>query len=138
MAESFEYSVFDVIPGNIELGRKITFLRGRKNGYIHEIAYSPDGLRLAVSHQGETGDNLPDWVIVYNAETSGREYLNDDHTEFIPSLAWSVDNRTLVWVSLDGRTIASDVLYKTTQKVEKPTTPIPFTGFPPATMGNMW
>lgn len=119
VAESFEYSIFDVTPGNFELGRKSTFLRGRKNGYIHDIAYSPDGLRLAVSHQGETGNDLPDWVIVYNAETGGREYLNDDHTEFIPSLAWSVDNRTLVSVSLDGRIIASDVLYKTTQKVEK-------------------
>jgi WD40 repeat protein len=119
VAESFEYSVFDVFPGKVELGRKTSFLRGRKNGYIHDIAFSPDGLRLAVSHQGETGDDLPDWVIIYNAETGGREYLNDDHTEFIPSLAWSVDNRTLVSVSLDGRIIASDVLFKTTQIVEK-------------------
>ena len=65
-------------------------------GSIEQIAYSPDGSRLAVATQ------LGIWV--YDTQTGRELALLKEHTDTVTSLAYSPDGRTLASGSLD-RTI---------------------------------
>jgi WD40 repeat protein len=119
VTEGFDYTVRDTKPGSLELGPKVFNRRDPTSGYLHDIAYSPDGARLAVSEQGEAGTDVPDFLTIFNADNGGLLFIRGVHTEIIPTLAWSPDNRTLVTVSLDGQVIAWDNLTRSYKNVPK-------------------
>ena len=64
--------------------------------YINEIAYSPDGTRLAVA--GSI------WIWIYDAQTSEELNLLTGHTDYVNSVSFSPDGNTLASGSGD-RTI---------------------------------
>ncbi len=119
VTEGFDYVVRDVKPGSLELGPRVFNRRDNTSGYLHEIAFSPDGARLAVSEQGESGTGLKDYLTMFTAANGGLQFIRGVHTEIIPSLSWSSDNRTLVTVSLDGQIISWDTLTRSYKYITK-------------------
>ena len=67
-------------------------------GSISDIAYSPDGARLAVA--GSVG------IWLYDARTGAEIALITEHTHYLTSIAFSPDGGTLVRAGV-GRTIPS-------------------------------
>ena len=66
-------------------------------GSIHEIAYSPDGSRLAV------GSSIGIWV--YDANTGAEVALIGRHASVVSSVAFSPDGTTLATGSTDLETL---------------------------------
>ena len=69
-------------------------LKCASKGEINEIAYSPDGTRLAVA------SSIGIWI--YNAQTGQELDLLTGHTGRVNSVAFSPDGRTLASGSRDG------------------------------------
>jgi WD40 repeat protein len=110
--EGFDFFTAELKPGSLALGAKKFYRREVDSGYLHDIAYSPDGARLAVSEEGEPGLNTKDYLTMFNADNGNLQFLKGVHTNVITALDWSPDNRTLVTAGFDGKLIAWDTLTK--------------------------
>lgn len=113
VTEGYDYAVYDVKPGSLELGPKETNQRlPNASGFLREIAYSPDGKMLAVSE--DQGDKRPTdfFLTLFNSDTGSLVFKKEAHKGMIRSLAWSSDNRTLVTSGADGQIISWDTLLK--------------------------
>lgn len=109
--------IYDVKPGSLEIGNR--WMVPKSAGFVHELVYSPDGQKLAASEEGEAGSGLPDWVMVYDANTGSLIMNEGVHTEIAPGLAWALDSRWLVSGSLDGSLIVWDILLKSYEEHTK-------------------
>ncbi|MBI1749016.1 MAG: WD40 repeat domain-containing protein, partial [Acidobacteria bacterium] len=78
-------------------------------GSIAQLAYSPDGVRVAVGGSGG--------VTIWNTEKETVEQVLEGHTDYVSSVAWSPDgtqlasgggfpdNTVWVWAADDGRLV---------------------------------
>ena len=65
---------------------------------VWDIAWSPDGRRVAVSRSISTGSDLRVW----DARTGQGERVLAGHQEQVYAVAWSTDNKRLASASQDG------------------------------------
>lgn len=110
--EGFDFFTSDLEPGSLDLAAKEFYRRADESGYLHDIAYSPDGARLAVSEEGEPGLFTKDYLTMFNADNGSLQFIKGVHTDVITALDWLPDNRTLVTAGYDGKLIAWDTLTK--------------------------
>ena len=69
-----------------------------ENLSVLDVAWSPDGRRVAVSRSIETGSNLRVW----DARSGQGERVLTGHKEQVPAVAWSPDSKRLASASEDG------------------------------------
>jgi WD40 repeat protein len=113
VTEGFDYVVYDVTPGSVVLGSKVQNRRERNiSGFLHDIAYSPDGTVLAISEEGESGALKPDYLTIFSADTGDLQYFKGAQVGIFRKLAWSPDNRSLFTSSTEGWIYFWDTLLK--------------------------
>jgi WD40 repeat protein len=109
-------------PKNMKIADDTTLIRKleRQDGAIAALAWSPDGMRIAV------GGASPE-VTIYDADSGKRVSACKGHSAGIYTIAFSPDGETLATGGFDGQVR----LYRTqTGKLERAMTPVPLESKP--------
>jgi WD40 repeat protein len=79
---------------SLSSGETVRLLKGHTY-MVHDVAFSPDGKRLA-------SGSLDSTARIWNVETGETQWVLKGHTNAVHGLAWSADGKHLVTASHDG------------------------------------